>query len=206
MAKQKKKDRSFTNSYLKAIQADFGEEKGKNLCESITKRVAELGKLVDDKGNAVVHRHIHDNILPVVACYELLKESGMAPEAALAKASALMHDIFRKQVDSIRKVTKIPFFYKIFKKALPMIIKRNYPPAGWDMRFKQVDNKEISFDCHRCIYFDTTVTLACPELCEAFCKNDDITYVALYPKIKFVRTKTLGAGGDCCDFRMFNGK
>jgi|AGTN01.3.fsa_nt_gi hypothetical protein len=85
-------------------------------------------------------------------------------------------------------------------------MKRNYPQAGWEMRFKQINNKEISFDCHRCVYLDTLTTLGCPELCTAFCKNDEITFVALEPKIKFVRTETLATGGDCCDFKMFNGK
>ncbi|MFQ9975271.1 MAG: L-2-amino-thiazoline-4-carboxylic acid hydrolase [Butyricicoccus sp.] len=31
---------------------------------------------------------------------------------------------------------------------------------------------------------------------------DDVTYGGLH-KLGFSRTKTLGCGGDCCDFRFF---
>ncbi len=42
----------------------------------------------------------------------------------------------------------------------------------------------------------------CPELCPLFCDVDDVTYGGLH-KLGFSRTKTLGCGGDCCDFRFF---
>lgn len=42
----------------------------------------------------------------------------------------------------------------------------------------------------------------CPELCLLFCGVDDVTYGGLH-KLGFSRTKTLGCGGDCCDFRFF---
>ena len=42
----------------------------------------------------------------------------------------------------------------------------------------------------------------CPELCPLFCDVDDVTYGGLH-KLGFSRTKTLGGGGDCCDFRFF---
>jgi hypothetical protein len=116
MRRQNKKNVTFMDFYLEAIQVDFGEEKDRNLCENIIKRVTELGEIVDDRGNETVHRHIYHNILPVAACYELLKESGMSPESALIKASGLMHDIARKQIGSIRKITKLLFSIKSLKK------------------------------------------------------------------------------------------
>lgn len=39
-----------------------------------------------------------------------------------------------------------------------------------------------------------------PELCRCFCDSDDITYDGMHPKLVWRRTKTLGRGGDCCDF------
>ena len=42
----------------------------------------------------------------------------------------------------------------------------------------------------------------CGELCRLFCDVDDVTYGGL-KKMGFSRTKTLGYGGDCCDFRFF---
>lgn len=40
------------------------------------------------------------------------------------------------------------------------------------------------------------------ELCHLFCDVDDVTYGGL-KKIGFTRTKTLGYGGDCCNFHFF---
>ena len=42
----------------------------------------------------------------------------------------------------------------------------------------------------------------CEELCHLFCDVDDVTYGGL-KKIGFTRTKTLGYGGDCCNFHFF---
>jgi hypothetical protein len=42
----------------------------------------------------------------------------------------------------------------------------------------------------------------CAKLCHLFCDVDNVTYEEL-EKIGFTRTKTLGYGGDCCDFHFF---
>ena len=42
----------------------------------------------------------------------------------------------------------------------------------------------------------------CPELCPLFCDVDDVNYGGLR-KMGFSRTKTLGYGGDCCDFHFY---
>ena len=55
-------------------------------------------------------------------------------------------------------------------------------------------------DMTKCPYHDACVQHDCPELCTCFCDSDDITYDGLHPKLYWHRTKTLGRGGDCCDF------
>ena len=42
----------------------------------------------------------------------------------------------------------------------------------------------------------------CPEIVAGFCRADDEAYGHMHPKLKWGRTKTLGQGGDCCDFRL----
>ena len=54
---------------------------------------------------------------------------------------------------------------------------------------------------HRCLWYTACVENECPELCRLFCDVDDISYGGL-KKIGFSRTKTLGYGGDCCDFHF----
>ena len=54
----------------------------------------------------------------------------------------------------------------------------------------------------KCLWHTACVENGCPELCRLFCDVDDVTYGGLN-KIGFSRTKTLGYGGDCCDFHFF---
>ena len=57
-----------------------------------------------------------------------------------------------------------------------------------------------AIDMTRCPYHDTCVKYGCPELCRCFCDSDDVSYENLHPQLVWHRTKTLGRGGDCCDF------
>lgn len=54
----------------------------------------------------------------------------------------------------------------------------------------------------KCLWHDACVDAGCPELCPLFCDVDDVNYGGLR-KMGFSRTKTLGYGGDCCDFHFF---
>ena len=53
-----------------------------------------------------------------------------------------------------------------------------------------------------CLWYTACVENGCPELCPLFCDVDDVTYGGL-KKMGFARTKTLGYGGDCCDFHFY---
>ncbi len=54
-----------------------------------------------------------------------------------------------------------------------------------------------------CPYVETCKKYGCPELAQFFCKSDDICYGNMHPKLVWGRTKTLGTGGDCCDFSLW---
>ena len=60
----------------------------------------------------------------------------------------------------------------------------------------------MCFDMLDCPYQDTCVKYGCPGIVAGFCRADDETYGHMHPKLKWGRTKTLGQGGDCCDFRL----
>lgn len=54
----------------------------------------------------------------------------------------------------------------------------------------------------KCLWHTACAENGCEELCPLFCDVDDITYGGL-KKIGFKRTKTLGYGGNCCDFHFY---
>ena len=45
-------------------------------------------------------------------------------------------------------------------------------------------------------------TIAAEEITRAFCDGDDAGYGNLHPKLIWGRTKTIGRGGDRCDFLL----
>ena len=53
----------------------------------------------------------------------------------------------------------------------------------------------------KCLWHTACVENGCAELCRLFCDVDDVTYGGLC-KLGFARTRTLGYGADCCDFRF----
>lgn len=61
-----------------------------------------------------------------------------------------------------------------------------------------------SFDVtiEKCLWHTACAENGSAELCRLFCDADNVTYGGL-KKIGFARTKTLGYGGDCCDFHFF---
>ena len=64
------------------------------------------------------------------------------------------------------------------------------------------DKTHFSASITKCLWHTACRENGCPELCPLFCDVDDVTYSGLH-KLGFSRTKTLGCGGDCCDFRFF---
>lgn len=54
----------------------------------------------------------------------------------------------------------------------------------------------------KCLWHDACVENDCADLCKLFCDVDDVTYGEV-KKIGFSRTKTLGYGGDCCNFHFY---
>ncbi len=74
--------------------------------------------------------------------------------------------------------------------------------AGFSAKEYQTVGDVMRIDMVKCPYHETCVRYGCPELCACFCDSDDIAYDNMHPKLLWHRTKTLGRGGDCCDFGL----
>ncbi len=147
-------------------------------------------------------QHLESQILPGIAAYETL-QTVMPKEQALQT----VHGYVEEHAWKLRKIflvlMRIPGFYrqvpKIFANELPKMFG---PAAGFTFTGLELVNGTFRADMVRCPYRDTCVQYGCPELCPSFCDSDDITYDNLHPKLIWHRTKTLGHGGDCCDFGL----
>lgn len=145
-------------------------------------------------------RHLERQILPGIAIYEAL-QTVMPKDAALNTVHGYVEERAHNTKKAFLKLMHIPGLYRrvpgIFARETPKLFGET---AGFAARDIQTSGGVWRIDMTRCPYHDACVKYGCPELCRCFCDSDDITYDGLHPKLVWRRTKTLGRGGDCCDF------
>lgn len=93
---------------------------------------------------------------------------------------------------------KFPGFFYIYRSVFLKIMRTTDLQESTQEQGKNYYNITIT----TCLWHEACVEHGCPELCPLFCDVDDVTYGGL-KKIGFTRTKTLGYGGDCCDFHFY---
>ena len=169
---------------------------------SIEELQAENEALRQDNAGATKEkqRHLENQILPGIAAYETL-QTVMPKDEALETIHSYVEQKARRQKKLFLRLMRIPGLYKkvpgIFSEQTPKLFGVT---AGFASRDIQTTGGVWRIDMTKCPYHDASVHYGCPELCHCFCDSDDITYDGLHPKLYWHRTKTLGRGGDCCDF------
>ena len=74
--------------------------------------------------------------------------------------------------------------------------------AGFVYELPESHYNEARINIVRCPYFEICKRYGCPEITSAYCDSDDAGYGNLHPNLIWGRTKTIGHGGDCCDFLL----
>ena len=110
-----------------------------------------------------------------------------------------MMDIVAKQKHlSMVKMEKIPCFYFLYSNIFLKVVRKT---DLWKSTQKHGKNY-FDVTMKKCLWHTACVENDCAELCHLFCDVDNVTYGKL-KKLGFSRTKTLGYGGDCCDFHFY---
>ncbi len=144
--------------------------------------------------------HTDGFIFPAVAIYQALKK--YAPDEAYDVIKDSMRRISEERGRSLARMTRIPIFARFFLKMLDPVSRKMFGEAsGFKNVFYPCEKGEFRMDITQCPYHKYLTELGCPEINTLFCDNDVYTYGNL-PNLKFTRTKTIGAGDDCCDFKM----
>ena len=163
---------------------------------------ARLAALRAEQDSALKEKkeHLERQILPGIAAYEVL-QTIMLKEEALQTVHGYVEQRARRMHRYLAPMLRLPGLYRlvpgIFVKSTRTLFG---PAAGFAATELKTDQGTWRIDMTRCPYHDTCVEYGCPELCPCFCDSDDISYVGLHPRLIWHRTKTLGRGGDCCDF------
>ena len=146
--------------------------------------------------------HLESQIMPGIAIYEVL-QTVVSKEEALQLIHSYVNAHAQKAHTLFRRLLKIPGLYHTMPTIFAKGVEEKYgPAAGFQFVTREATKDVIRFDMTRCPYHDVCTHYGCPELCRCFCDSDDITYDGLHPKLIWHRTKTLGRGGDCCDFGL----
>lgn len=138
-------------------------------------------------------------ILPRIALYKAMLKSDLANDEVYKYMQKYMIDIIAKQKhSSMVKMEKVPCFYSIYSNIFLKIMRTTDLQESTQKQGR--DYYDITIK--KCLWHTACVENDCAELCRLFCDVDDVTYGGL-KKIGFSRTKTLGYGGDCCDFHFY---
>ena len=189
--KQQKNIKAFLNE-------EFGEKRGNDLFNKQEVMLNELIKNTQNKSKNQMKTLIQ-TILPRIAMYKILSKEEVSEDEVYQYMRKYMIDkIATKKHASTAKMEKVPGFYSIYSKVFLKIM------STTDLQESVQKHGKDYFDVtiKKCLWHTACVENDCEKLCHLFCDVDNVTYGGL-KKIGFTRTKTLGYGGDCCDFHFY---
>ena len=187
--KQESKINKFLINYL-------GLEKGKIV---FNRQEEILDSIISNTKNKTKNqiKTLNQIIYPRIALYKVLIELGYANADEIVR-KYMIEVIAKEKHDSTSKMEKVPGFYYLYSNIFLKIMKTT------DLQVSETTKGKDYYDVtiKKCLWHDACLENDCANLCKLFCDVDDVTYGGLN-KIGFSRTKTLGYGGDCCDFHFF---
>lgn len=184
---------------IKAFLAEsFGNDRGGKLFEMQDKALGEI--IGNTKGKTENQmKTLIQTILPRIALYKSFIAAGLSDDDVYKYMRKYMLEIVAAKKHSYTvKMEIVPGFYAIYSRVFLKIMRTTDLQESVQEHGKGYFNVTIT----KCLWHTACVENGCEELCRLFCDVDDVTYGGL-KKIGFTRTKTLGYGGDCCDFHMF---
>lgn len=183
---------------IKKFLIEEFEGKGLSLYHNQTIKLNSLIENIHDKTKNQ-RKTLINTILPRIALYKMLEEADIDEASSYEYVRKYMTNfVASKKHSSMVKMEKVPGFYAIYRNIFLKIMRKTDLQKSNQEKGKNYFNVTIT----KCLWHTACVENGCPNLCQLFCDVDDITYGGL-KKIGFSRTKTLGYGGDCCDFHMF---
>ena len=177
---------------------EFGESKANTLFHSQEKTLDTLIENTKNKSENQM-KTLVQTVLPRIALYKTLSKDSLSKEDVYAYMRKYMLDkVAAKKHASTAKMELVPGFYAIYSNIFLKIMRT----TDLQESTQAYGNDYYDVTIKKCLWHTACVENGCENLCRLFCDVDDVTYGGL-KKIGFTRTKTLGYGGDCCDFHFF---
>ena len=175
----------------------FGGSRGGSLFSQQEKMLDRLIKTAANRSKNQM-KTLVQTILPRIALYKVLQTELSAEETFTHMRTYMMDWVAAEKHAFTAKMEFVPGFYRIYSYCFLKIMRTS---DLWEST-QEHDKTHFSASITKCLWHTACRENGCPELCPLFCDVDGVTYGGLH-KLGFSRTKTLGCGGDCCDFRFF---
>ncbi len=138
-------------------------------------------------------------VLPTCAIYFELADT-FGNDEAFQMVDEFMAEYSANAAKAFRLIVALPggrgFFMRVFGKVVPLGFGEK---QGYVNDMHECTPNRIAYDVLACPYHRGFSQMDALELCQLFCRNDEICYGDL-DGIRFVRTGTLAKGASCCDF------
>ena len=145
--------------------------------------------------------HVEKFVLPTCAIYfELTDAFGKAE--AFQLVDDFMAEYSASASKNFKRIVAMPggpwFFMRVFGTVVGIAFGEK---QGFKNEMRERTARRIVYDVLTCPYQKASAQLNAPEICQLFCRNDEVCYGNL-DGIRFVRTGTLAKGASRCDFRI----
>ncbi len=181
---------------------DIGNARAERIAAKAQKRYEELCR-ENASDSKALRAHTYARIYPAIAVYEALRSNGMERERAVWVIREYFQRFSARFVPHLQRVIRNLGLAKMIPGLFRKISLQSFgADAGFGYEFPESSGNEARFNIVKCPYYETCLRYGCPEITRAFCDGDDAGYGNLHPKLIWGRTKTIGRGGDCCDFLL----
>ena len=186
----------------KIVSEDVGEVKAAQIARSAQKRYEAL-RAENSSDSKELRSHSYKRIYPGIAVYEAMRAEDISQEKAIwyireyfQRLAAKRVPFFQRAIKTFGLARKFPYLF------VAGVKKSCQPNAGFVYELPESHYNEARINIVRCPYFEICKRYGCPEITSAYCDSDDAGYGNLHPNLIWGRTKTIGHGGDCCDFLL----
>ena len=188
--KQQRSIREFLQTEFPNARAEEIFNKQDNLLNKM------LESVKDEAGSR--YKTLKQTILPRIALYKVLEDYAADEDRIKIMRKYMLDVVASKKHASTARMEVVPGFFYIYRAVFLKIMRTTALQESTQVKGKGYYDITIT----KCLWHEACVRFECPELCPLFCDVDDVTYGGLR-KLGFSRSKTLGYGGDCCDFHFY---
>ena len=186
----------------KIVSEDVGKVKAAQIARSAQKRYEAL-RAENSSDSKELRSHSYKRIYPGIAVYEAMRSEGISQEKAVWYIREYFQRLAAKRVPFFQRAIKTFGLARKFPHLFMAGVKKSCQPnAGFVYELPESHDNEARINIVRCPYFEICKRYGCPEITSAYCDSDDAGYGNLHPNLIWGRTKTIGHGGDCCDFLL----